>query len=689
MKKHLNNRVVLLLLFLCLLFVLSSCSCSHENASIINQIDPTCSGYGYSGDLYCEKCKTTLETGTAIEPIPHQQVARVNSVQATCTEAGYTGDAYCTACNAFVLSGESTPAKGHHASSVRADALSASCTTDGHTGHLVCIDCGVVMEEGQAIPATGHTPGEPTKARAATCTKEGLTGEIRCLTCNALLQENEVIPAAGHIPGEPINAKEATCKAGGLTGIAYCTVCGEQTNENLRTKALGHEYVNTNCEEEKLCTRCGETVPGFSHAYSVATLTEPATCAECSHVWGEPLSVPFYCDGETQAAAKHICAAEVLEKYFTEKEYNLRDDPEAVDYYMSTERVATLYDDGKDVLLTSETGFYFGTVVDDTTTRLHALLQTDLGIENSEFGYISLSTYKSANGYWIEGSGFQIYIDTVNEKLYQMQTGKTGYHPAMNDRYVLFNQTDSLLILDRETCQAQLLPFQGLDMVPYFDADGVAILMVNPSYSYDQHDFVEDFRQYNQHYYYSWNNACVQRIAYENYPYVVYADPEAIMVEKEFSFDKIVNGEEVWSIKKKDLNQDSSRKFAFQTGYLWQYGNASSYYFTYLVPKEQPLLTYALGAPETERVDDAFFVGWSSRFSDCHNYQYTDHNIDHMCVFDHATMEILLLNQYHRNHRIYNNGHILWDNCLVAELGGRYGVYNIEDGSYFQRSLTK
>ena len=59
-----------------------------------------------------------------------------------------------------------------------------------------------------------------------------------------------------------------------------------------------------------------------------------------------------------------------------------------------------------------------------------------------------------------------------------------------------------------------------------------------------------------------------------------------------------------------------------------------------------------------------------------------------MCVFDHMNQKILLLNKYHRSNRTYNQTHVLWDRNLPEE-GGRYGVYAIEDGSFYQRNLTK
>ena len=479
-----------------------------------------------------------------------------------------------------------------------------------------------------------------------------------------------------HTPAERSNAVAPTCTESGYTGDILCSDCGAQLEKGEIIASLGHEYINKNCADDKLCTRCGETVVGFSHSYTVATAQTPAACTACGCTWGKPLTIPFYCNGEVFAAARHLIANDLLSQYFTEEEYYMRTDPEAIDHYSSVERVMALYDDGKDVLLTSDSGFYFGKVENVTTTRLYAFLDTDLGIYNSSSGYLSLTVYKSPGGYWIAMPKQQLFIDTANEKLYVMQTKEGTYFPSFNDRYVAYQEKDGFLIIDRNSCEAQFLPIKDIQRIPYFNQNGVAIMRTGGATG--------------EHYYYTWNNACAQRIGYESYPYVVYADDTAIMVEEEFSFVKIVNGEKVWKIKKKDVSLGQGvYQSHFQTGVLWQYGNNSSHYYTYLVPKEQPLLTYDRGAPENEKVDSADFVGWSGRFSDCHNYDYTDRSVDHKSVFDHISMKVYSLSKYHHRNRIYNQTHVLWDRNLKKEMGGDYGVYHFRNKSYNQRNIVK
>ena len=478
-----------------------------------------------------------------------------------------------------------------------------------------------------------------------------------------------------HTPAERSGVLAPTCTESGYTGDILCADCNMQLEKGEAIAPLGHVYSNENCAEDKLCTRCNETIKGFSHNYSVATAETPATCIVCGNTWGKPLTIPFYCNGEVVAAAQHLIANDLMSQYFTEETYYLRTEAEAIDYYSSTERVMAIYDDGKDVLLTSQSGFYFGKVENPTTTRLHAFLDTDLGIYNSSSGYVSLTVYKSPSGYWIAKPEQQIFIDTVNEKLYVMKTKEGSYFPSMNDRFVAYQEKDGLLLIDRNSCEAQFLPLTGITHIPYFNKDGMAVMKINGSPA--------------KHYYYTWNNACAQLVSYSHYPYVVYVDDTSIMVEEEFTFNKIKNGETVWKIKKKDIVLDQSvRQTHFQTGVLWQYGNESSHYSTFLVPKEQPLLTYDMGAPENEKVDNAYFVGWSGRFSDCHNYDYTDHSIDHKSVFDHISMKIYSLTKYHYRNRIYNQTHVLWDRNLQQGMGGDYGVYHFRTKTYNQRDIV-
>lgn len=87
-------------------------ACAHEHTTTVNQKDVTCTEAGYTGDLVCEDCGQTLETGTAMSAPGHIGELR-GQKDATCTEAGYTGDTYCTACNTLIAEGVTIVATGH------------------------------------------------------------------------------------------------------------------------------------------------------------------------------------------------------------------------------------------------------------------------------------------------------------------------------------------------------------------------------------------------------------------------------------------------------------------------------------------------------------------------------------------------------------------------------------------------
>lgn len=44
--------------------------CEHEDTSIINRVDATVDEDGYSGDIYCNLCKTTISNGITLEKFP-------------------------------------------------------------------------------------------------------------------------------------------------------------------------------------------------------------------------------------------------------------------------------------------------------------------------------------------------------------------------------------------------------------------------------------------------------------------------------------------------------------------------------------------------------------------------------------------------------------------------------------------
>ena len=100
---------------------------------------------------------------------------------------------------------------------------------------------------------------------------------------------------------------------------------------------------------------------------------------------------PFFCS-TTVSSGLRLEKDQFLSGWFDPQDYIYRTDLEAIDYYTSTERTVCIYDDGEDALFTSDSGYYFGRVNNDSTTTLYAFLQTECGIENSQYGYMSVSS---------------------------------------------------------------------------------------------------------------------------------------------------------------------------------------------------------------------------------------------------------------------------------------------------------
>ena len=193
-----------------------------------------------------------LLTGCACK---HEETTLVNIVNATCTEDGYSGDVQCTSCNEIIREGVVVPATGHTPGEPEG-AAEPTCTEDGVTDTVKCAVCGEVITAGEAIPATGHTPGEPEGAAEPTCTEDGATGTISCTVCGEVITESEAIPATGHTPGEPEGTAEPTCTEDGATGTVSCTVCGEVVTESEAIPA-GHDFA------DHVCTRCAWREPGL------------------------------------------------------------------------------------------------------------------------------------------------------------------------------------------------------------------------------------------------------------------------------------------------------------------------------------------------------------------------------------------------------------------------------------------
>lgn len=146
--------------------------CAHGETAALDEIAPSCTEDGYTGDIYCTICGTFLESGKTI-PASHS-IVFVDAVEATCTSAGYSGDSYCTECGQTVQAGSQTAALGHD---YEASVTAPSCTDDGYTSYL-CTRC-ADSYTGSFVSAIGHSYSylESGEMHSFTCTVCGASGE--------------------------------------------------------------------------------------------------------------------------------------------------------------------------------------------------------------------------------------------------------------------------------------------------------------------------------------------------------------------------------------------------------------------------------------------------------------------------------------------------------------------------------
>ena len=202
--------LVLILAFVAVL--LTACGCSHEHTSLIGYLQETCQNEGYSGDVYCNDCKKTIEQGKVL------------------------------------------PKAEHTASSERSGVYQATCTEDGYSGDIICTACGTILEKGKTIPATGHTPEKEYRyAEEATCTREGYSGSLYCSTCGTCIEYGTTVSAKGHrfVPPEGVTVNPCL----GYIGKCTCIVCGAVEERSFIIS--DHQFVGNECSV------CGWMKPGF------------------------------------------------------------------------------------------------------------------------------------------------------------------------------------------------------------------------------------------------------------------------------------------------------------------------------------------------------------------------------------------------------------------------------------------
>ena len=285
--------------------------------------EATCTEEGYTGDLYCKDCKTTIQTGSSIPAKGHKWGQWTTTKKATCTEAGIETHE-CRKCGK--TEERETKVLGHDWDN-GVVTTPATCTENGVRTYTCKRDASHTKQE--TIPKTEHTP-VPVPAKAATCTETGLTEGSKCQTCGVTLVKQEVTPALDH-DYQLKDHKDATCTE---AGYDYYECSRDASHHYTETIAkTGHDYtekvVSPTCESDGYtiftCNNCGDIYTGnvtekLGHDYQLKDHKD-ATCTEAGYDYYECSRDALHNYTEAIPATDHMYGKEVVEPTCTEPGY--------------------------------------------------------------------------------------------------------------------------------------------------------------------------------------------------------------------------------------------------------------------------------------------------------------------------------------------------------------------------------
>lgn len=146
---------------------------------------------------YCAEGFQPIDNGDGSFGVcSHADTEKRNVKDATCTEAGYSGDIYCKKCKELIQAGAETQALGHHME--HHAAKDASCTEAGTIEYWSCTTCqknftdengAKEVTELESAPALGHSFGEWTVTKEPAAAQEG-SREKTCAVCGYTVTES-------------------------------------------------------------------------------------------------------------------------------------------------------------------------------------------------------------------------------------------------------------------------------------------------------------------------------------------------------------------------------------------------------------------------------------------------------------------------------------------------------------------
>lgn len=228
--------------------------------------DPTCTDYGYTERVYCDRCGLEQTSANILDSLNHDMVT-LDGKPATCTEDGYTKKVYCSRCD-YVLEDSTVIAhEGHNV--IDLHGYDATCWQEGLTSGRGCTKCDYVEVAQEPIPTIAHTvvniPGTP-----ATCTEDGLTDASYCEVCWESFSDQEPIEALGHTIVRE-SAVEPTCQSNGSTAKVYCSTCSTVFIMSKTAPKVDHLFENGACKWCELTASVGLEFSELDDGYALVS----------------------------------------------------------------------------------------------------------------------------------------------------------------------------------------------------------------------------------------------------------------------------------------------------------------------------------------------------------------------------------------------------------------------------------
>ena len=178
---------------------------NHKNTHVVGKQDATCCEKGYTGDIFCDDCQTTITYGTEIAATGNHVDTDgkwnfdENGHFHTCyfgtefdRENHRGGEATCITRATCEVCGHSygETDRTNHKSIAVVGAVAATETSTGYTGDKVCEDCHATVEAGTEIPMLEHNPAK-VEAKAATSAEKGNIEYWYCENCGKYYSDAE------------------------------------------------------------------------------------------------------------------------------------------------------------------------------------------------------------------------------------------------------------------------------------------------------------------------------------------------------------------------------------------------------------------------------------------------------------------------------------------------------------------